>query len=214
MIKSCVRAIVSIGFMTACTSADEQTNLELVTSFFFQQEFVSPSRFASLLHEQRPVLEIEFIELGVAGKLILEQQDGPYARYLSADLGGVVLQRGLLHSLYGFGEPLVSAELSEPLSLITAGRAGFANRFHTYTDSEDRAQIRTYGCEISTVGAREVVLETGTVQTILMSEQCSGVGQSFENLYWVDRSRAEVIQSRQWVGKSVGSLATRVTRPK
>jgi len=212
MIKTCVSAIVSIAFLTACTSDMEQSNFELATSYFSQQEFEPSPRFTSLFEDQRPVLDIEFIDLGVAGKLVLEQQDGHYSRYLSADLGGVVLQGGLLHSLYGFGEPLVSAELSEPLSLIIAGRAGFANRFHTYVDGEDRPQIRSYRCEISIAGTREVVLQTGTFQTTLMLERCMNSSQSFENLYWVDRSHDEVIQSRQWVGENIGRMVTQVTR--
>lgn len=214
MTRSWTMAIASVFCLTACSSDREQLSFALASSYFSSGEFVAPPRFTNLFAQPRPVLDIEFIDLGVAGKLILEQQDGPYARYLSADLGGIVLQRGLLHSLYGFGEPLVGADLSQPLSLILAGRGGVADRFHTYIDGEDRAQRRTYRCEISDAGPREVVLEIGTVQTTLMSEQCVNLDQSFENLYWVDRSQDEIIQSRQWVGENVGSLVTRVTRPR
>lgn len=206
--------LVSLAFvLTACSSDTEQSNLESITSYFSPDEFAPPPRFASLFSEPRPILDIEFVDLGVAGKLILEQQDGPYARYLSADLGGIVLQSGMLHSIYGFGEPLVGADLSQPLALVLAGRAGQADRFHTYIDGEDRAVRRTYRCEIDVQGASSVELTTGSVMATLMSETCQSLTGSFENLYWVDRRRREIIQSRQRVGENVGSMVTRVTLP-
>ncbi|MBB5723910.1 hypothetical protein FHS72_003557 [Loktanella ponticola] len=205
-------AFVFATSLAACSTDKEQSSFGLASSYFSQQQFAPSPRFNSLFAEQRSVLDIEFIDLGVTGKLILEQQDGAFARYLSADLGGVVLQRGILHSVYGFGEPLAGAELSQSLSLIIAGRSGVANRFHTYVDGEDRAQTRTYLCEIAPVGPRDVMLEAETVQTTLMSERCSSLEHSFDNLYWVDTLRGEAIQSRQWVGENVGSMVIRVTR--
>lgn len=199
--------------LAGCSSNSEGSGLDLVRNLVAPEAYVPPPRFTSLFNEPRPVLDIEFIDLGVAGKLILEQQDGAYARYLSADLGGIVLQNGMLHSIYGFGEPLVGADLSQPLALVLSGRAGQADRFHTYVDGEDRAVSRTYRCEIAVQGARTVDLTTGPVATTLMSETCQSLTNSFENLYWVDRNRREVIQSRQWVGDNVGSMVTRVTLP-
>ena len=205
--------MLAVSLIPACGTDTEQSNFDFVSNYFSPAEFVPEPRFADLFDTPRPVLEIELLDLGVAGKLILEQQDGPYARYLSADLGSIILQRGLIHSMYSFGEPLVGADLSQPLALVLAAQAGVADRFHTYVDGEDRAINRTYRCEVAVQGPSEVVLETGTVQTTLMSEVCQNLDQSFENLYWVDRARDEVIQSRQWVGESVGLIVTRVTSP-
>lgn len=197
----------------ACSTDTEQSSVARASNYFSPGELVPPPRFVGLFNRPRPVLEIELVDLGVSGKLILEQQDGPYARYLSADLGSIILQRGLIHSIYSFGESLVGADLSQPLALVLATQAGVADRIHTYLDGEDRAISRNYRCDIAVQGVRDVDLETGTVQTTLMSETCQNLDQSFENLYWVDRRRGEVIQSRQWVGESVGSLITRVTSP-
>lgn len=204
-----VLAMVLVG----CGSETEKTSLELARNYFAPDEYTPPPRFTSLFDEPRPALDIEFVDLGVAGKLILEQQDGVFARYLSADLGGIVLENGMLHSVYGFGEPLVGAELSQSLKLVLNTRTGWADRFHTYVDGEDRAVRRTFHCEVGEVGARDVVLSTGVVTTTLMSENCQSLTASFENLYWVDQRRGEVIQSRQWVGENVGSMVTRVTAP-
>lgn len=132
---------------------------------------------------------------------------------MSADLGSIILQRGLIHSMYSFGEPLAGADLSQPSASVLAGEVGVADRSHTYVDGEDRAISRTYRWEIAVQGSHDVVLETGTVQTTLMSEKCQSLDLSFENLYWVDRARGEVIQSRQWVGERDGSIVTRVTLP-
>ena len=123
------------------------------------------------------------------------------------------MQHGLIHSTYSFGEPLIGADLSQLLALLLAGQAGVSDWSHTYVDGEDRAISRSYRCDIAVQGPSEVVLEIGTVQTTLMSEAFQNLDQSFENLYWVNRARGEVIQSRQRVGESVGSIVTRVTSP-
>ncbi len=199
--------------LAACSSDPEASGLDVVRNFVTPEEYVPPPRFTALFNEPRPVLDVEFTDLGVTGKLILEQQDGPYARYISADLGGIVLQKGMLHSMYGFGEPLAGADLTEPLGLVIAGRAGQTDRLHTYLNGEDRTVSRTYRCEVSIIGQRSVDLPTGSVETTLMSENCHGITNSFENLYWVDRKRDEIIQSRQWAGENIGSLVTQVTFP-
>jgi hypothetical protein len=214
MISRYLLPLVCAALLSGCLGNEpEDTSLSAASNFFNPEAFVPPPRFTNLFAEPRPILDIEFVDLGVAGKLILEQQDGPYSRYLSSDLGGIVLQRGMLHSLFGFGEPLAAANLSGPLPLILGGNEGSADRFHTYLNGENRAVSRTYRCSIAVVGPREVILETGTVQTTLMSEDCQSLNQSFQNLYWVERGRGEVIQSKQWAGDNVGSIVTRVTYP-
>ena len=208
--------LVMLVFVTSvgCSSdGNKSSAVALASNYLAPGEFVPDPRFAQLFDRPRPVLDIEFVDLGVAGKLVLEQQDGGYSRYLSADLGGIVLQNGILHSMFGFGEPLAGAELSEPLRLILAGQSGQTDRFHTYTDGENRAVTRTFRCQIMAQGNRDVALENRQVVTRLLTESCHGLNQSFENIYFVDLAEGEVIQSRQWVGENVGYIATRVTRP-
>lgn len=206
-----------IFVLVACVGCSSDGNkssvFAMTSSYFAPREFAPELRFAQLFDQARPVLDIEFVDLGVAGKLVLEQQDGQYSRYLSADLGGIVLQNGVVHSMFGFGEPLAGAELSEPLRLILAGQSGQADRFHTYIDGENRAVTRTFYCQITALGSRDVVLENRQVVTKLLTESCQGLNQSFENIYFVDILGGEVVQSRQWVGENVGSIATRVTQP-
>lgn len=214
MIHRIALILSSAMLLAGCLNNEpEDTSLAAAVSYFSSEPFTPPPRFTRLFEEPRPILDIEFVDLGVAGKLILEQQNGPHARYLSADLGGIVLERGMLHSIFGFGEPLAGAELSQSLQLVLGVREGYSDRFHTYVNGENRTVSRTYRCSVSVVGARDVVLETGTVKTTLMSENCQSLNQSFENLYWVDLRRGEVIQSKQWAGENVGSIVTRVTFP-
>lgn len=200
-------------FLGSCTSDPEWSTLDAATSYFAPREYVPSARFTTLFREPRPVLDIEFVDLGVAGKLILEQEDGDYARYLSADLGGILLRNGMLHSIYSFGEPLVGAELSQSLALVLTGQSGQADRFHTYLNGEDELVRRTYRCDVDVHGDRDVELTTGKVATLLVSETCRNLDQVFENLYWINRSRQQVIQSRQWVSPNIGSMVTQVTYP-
>lgn len=210
MIARVVLASVVVA-LVGCTSDTERSALADARDYFTPNEYVPPPRFTALFNEPRPILDIEFIDLGVAGKLILEQQDGDFARYLSADLGGIVLQNGMLHSIYGFGEPLVGAELSQPLALVLAGRPGQADRFHTYVDGEDQTVRRTYRCEVAVQGVQDIAIKAESKLTLLVSETCQSLTNSFENFYWVDLEDREIIQSRQWVGSSVGAILTRVT---
>ena len=197
--------------LASCSSSTEITGIQQARETFLPGDFQPPARFTALFNEPRPILDVEFIELGVAGKLIVEQQDGDFVRYLSADLGGIVLQNGMLHSMFGFGEPLSAADLSAPLALVLAGRNGIADRFHTYTDGEGQAVSRTYRCSVEVKNQSDVAYPTRTVQALLITEDCQSLNQTFQNTYWVNQSTREIIQSRQWAGPTIGSLVTRVT---
>jgi len=154
-------------------------------------------------------LQVGFIDAGASGNLLLELRNGPYEHYISPDASSIVLQNGILHSMYGFGEALMSVEVTDPYALIIGGRRGTADRIHTYLGGDDRTFFRTYRCAIGSQGPDTVVLPHRTVQTNLMAESCMNADHRFLNLYWVDQSRGIIVQSRQWAGPNLGAVSTR-----
>jgi len=101
------------------------------------------------------------------------------------------------------------AEISENRALVFSGRNGWADRIHTYLGGDDRTTFRTYRCAIANQGSDEVALLRGTITTRRMAEACRNAEHNFVNLYWIDESRGEIVQSRQWAGPNLGAVSTR-----
>ena len=167
-------------------------------------------RFTALLKAEAPALQIAFIDSGLAGTLLLERRKGPYEYWLSPDGGQLILQNGILHGTRGFGEGLLSSELSEPIARVRGLREGPSDRFQTYLDGNDRAVTRTYRCLIEVAGPRAVTLGDRKVPAQLVREDCRSLDQSFKNLYWVTPDDGRIIQSRQWDGPFLGEISTRI----
>jgi len=166
-------------------------------------------RFTALAQTPRPILQVGLIDAGTSGNMILEQRDGRYERYLSPDASSIILEDGILHSMFGFGEGLMGVEVSENRALIMSGQNGWADRIHTYLGGDDRTTFRAYRCAIANQGADEVALLRGTITARRMAEACRNAEHNFVNLYWIDDSRGEIVQSRQWAGPNLGAVSTR-----
>jgi len=172
------------------------------------QDAISP-RFAALAETPRPILQIGLPDAGTSGNMLLEARNGNFEHYLSPDASSITLNRGMLHNLAGFNEGLMATEVSDTLSLVMAGRSGTAERIHSYLGGDDRITFRAYRCRITDLGIEPVQLIDRTVTARLMQESCRNAEQAFTNLYWVDQSRTEIVQSRQWAGPTLGAVSTR-----
>jgi len=176
-----------------------------------EETFDAPPRFNALLREPRPMLQIGLVNAGMQSRMVQESVDGPFVRYLSIDRASIILEHGLLHSLFGFGEGLMGADLSQVLRLVRTGQTGVAVRRHTYLTGADETIVRQFTCTISDQGESSVDTVHGAIATRLMYETCLENGNPvFENQYWVDISTGEVMLSLQWVSEDFGSISTRV----
>ncbi|SEW44076.1 Group 4 capsule polysaccharide lipoprotein gfcB, YjbF [Cognatiyoonia koreensis] len=209
-----IRHVAALAFIlfAGCGNAptDETLLSSAVLSQFTGGSFQSP-RFAALRQRQTETLQIGIASREQTGAVLLEMRDGAFETWLSADDTTITLENGLLHSTRGLGAGLLASELSQSHALISARQNGFADRFHTFLTGNDRTVVRTYRCAIFNEGPRETTLNTGPVQTQLMSEDCSSLTENFRNLYWVD-GRGRIVQSRQWAGDYLGPISTRVVR--
>lgn len=129
--------------------------------------------------------------------------------WISPDLIGVTTQQGFVTSTRGLGADLMSAEITPAAKLVLARRAGRAERHHGYLDGNEKIEIRSFICDISRRGPRQVDLGARNVATELMQESCTNPSFQFENLYWVATETGEIIQSRQWISEALGPLALR-----
>lgn len=204
------RILIVCAALAGCSSSNEGfSTSELVDRLRGIRPDLNP-RFEAQLRASAPSLQVGFAELETSANLLLERRDGDFEYWISFDGKHIVLQSGMLHGTRGFGEGLLASELSEPLALIGARRGGFADRFHTYLDGNDRAITRTYRCLIEVEGRRDVTLLDGTVSAVFMTESCRSLDQSFRNFYWISPASGEILQSRQWAGPEIGLVSTRV----
>lgn len=191
------------------TFASEDAAISQTTAFFKRQQDFQP-RFIDLLRDEKPALQVGFIEQDSNGTLLLEQHSDDFSLWLSPDGVQLILQDGILHSVRGLGEGLLASELSQPIVRVRENKPGWSDRFHTYLDGNDRAVSRTYRCLIEQDGFREVEVIGGRLKTRLMRENCRSLDQDFTNLYWVDVASREIILSRQWAGPIIGPISMRV----
>lgn len=196
-------------FLAACgQQGGEPSALDQARELISGEDEIT-DRFAALTTTPRPILQVGLIDAGTSGNMLLELRNGRYEHYLSPDASSIVLEDGILHSMFGFGEGLMGVEVSENRALIMSGQNGWAERIHTYLGGDDRTTFRTYRCAIANQGADEVALLRGTITARRMAEACRNTEHNFVNLYWIDDSRGEIVQSRQWAGPNLGAVSTR-----
>lgn len=207
MIKRfCVGAIL---FLAACTNPGaEPTGIQTSLSILAGDDTVTP-RFAALASAPRPILQVGLLETATAGNMVLEARDGGFEHYLSPNGASITLDNGMLHSMSGFPDGLMASDTSEPLFAILRGQTGTTDRIHTYLGGDDRVVSRTYRCVLTNRGDQTLTFMNRTVATRLMSEDCRNAENAFENLYWVDQARAQIVQSRQWAGPRLGAVSMR-----
>ncbi|MEL6641617.1 MAG: YjbF family lipoprotein [Pseudomonadota bacterium] len=196
--------------LSACTSSDgEPTGLQTALSVLQSDQDVVTPRFVALASAPRLIMQIGLIDVGSSGSMLLEARNGPYEHYLSPNAASMTFNRGMLHQTYGFGETLMGTDVSQSIALVLTGRSGTADRIHTYLDGDDRQTFRSYRCTISNEGLRAVQLPNRSATAQFMRETCRNAEFAFENIYWVEQSRGDIVQSRQWAGPKLGAVSTR-----
>ena len=208
-----ILALAALVLLAGCgTAVDEESGLgqsiDAIANRTGNVRFVP--RFAALVEEGAPRLQVAFVEQDRSADILLERSDGPFNYWLSADGTHIILQDGMLHSTRGLGEGLLASDLTEPLARVRGLNPGPSDRFHTYLDGNDRAVTRTYRCVIVDRGPREIDLFGTPTATRLMRESCRSLDQEFVNLYWVAPSSRDIILSRQWAGPVIGAISTRI----
>lgn len=144
---------------------------------------------------------------GAVAGLIPAGQSGSYISWRTADgVGLTLVGGGLATSSRGLGMDLHAADVAQSAALITAGRAGTAQRRHVYLDGIYRQTSMRFDCTIQPGGSETLVLNGQRRDVVRIDERCQGEGQSFANIYWRDARSPLIRQSLQWLGPELGSV--------
>lgn len=166
-------------------------------------------RFRALLSAGASALVASVEARGAAATFLLESRRDGVESWLSPDEVALQLRAGFLVGTRGLGGDMMSGDASQSAALVLAGREGLAERFHGFLAGDDRVALRSYVCEIASRGFRDIDIGNGPARTVLFQERCMNPQETFQNLYWLDPTRGEILQSRQWAGPLTGPIALR-----
>lgn len=201
-----IRSFAFVLFLSACSGLPDV----VVDNVVGQSTQAPPvGRYAQLAQNPTvPVLQLGVETAGTAGIVLRDVSRNGYESWLSQDGATFATQSGLLIATRGLGGDLMSSDIAAVSDLIKSRQPGRATRFHSFLNGNNRTVMRSYVCDVSSRGARDLELNTGVFATTLLAEDCRSVDQQFTNLYWVDQA-GQVLQSRQWAGPMIGPIALR-----
>lgn len=164
---------------------------------------------ANALASVRPIpprLEVGFPSRDLSGVMLLETQRAGTETWLTADGATITLKGGMLTSAKGFGSGLSGSDIDQSLALVQVGRAGTAERFHSFLNGNDEIELHAYRCEITPQDREEIFVQGLAISVLKLEEDCFGADQVFSNTYWLRPNSPEIIQSSQWTGDFLGNL--------
>ncbi len=153
---------------------------------------------ASLQATANPVTLIDAETRGGQFLIVEIQRNGAYRTYAASSRQTITFRDGIMVATRGFGGDLMSSEADALAGLVSARRAGTVSYVHRTLTADDRTVTRSYTCAVAPGGAAP-----GDTGGQLVTATCSGDGETFEDVFVVDRSGA-IIGARQWLGSSIG----------
>ena len=167
---------------------------------------------STLASTDKPVLLAFLEKRKVTAALVNIEVNGPYRTWGSGDRRTITTRAGVVTATRGLGSDVMSSEVGGILPLITGRKPGRGVHVIRFLDGENHTVTVTAECEITRGGLHKLSAGTlGNVTTTEMTETCTASERSFANRYLVD-GRGRVIQSRQWLGEAIGSVAFQTLR--
>ena len=194
--------------LTSCTNTSD--DFDQISDILRPGHQQPVARSGPLIRANVPRMQVSFPETELAGVTLLEGTRDGIDTWLSADGGTLIMQRGMLLGSRGFGQGLLTSDVSQSLKIVLSGHGGTAHRFHTYLNGNNETNTRTYICQIENRGPRTATIGGIAIDARLMAEDCQNLDQQFLNLYWVSSANNQIVQSRQWLGDFIGVVNTRV----
>lgn len=167
-------------------------------------------RFVQLVQTGAPAMQLSVVEAGAAGTIRLDTSRDGTQTWLTPEGASLAMRDGVLTATRGLGADMLASDVAQTLTLLRAGRPGRAQRFHTFIDGQDQAVTRSYICDLTITGPRDVSVPGNKIPALLMTEDCASSDQRFKNFYWLADGTGQIVQSRQWAGPRTGPLALRV----
>lgn len=198
----------ALAVLAGCSNTDDTYDIARALLLPDQQEF--DERYQSAARRGTEQLKLALLDFGAASIILLDSQRDGIKTWITPDGGTLSTRDGMVVAMNGFGAGLLATDVSQPLRMVRSGHYGASDRFHTFLTGDDKTVTRTYRCELSDQGGQEIALATGPLQARLVAEDCRSLDHGFQNLYWVNPSNNRIVQTSQWTGDFIGTIATQV----
>ncbi|MEO0633799.1 MAG: YjbF family lipoprotein [Pseudomonadota bacterium] len=142
---------------------------------------------------------------GAQSFMFLQSSDGGVETWQDSNTGSVVLERGIARATRGFGDDLMSADISQAIAAVY-GDARQALRVHWQLDSENQLVSISYICDYRRGPGTMTDRLLGAQPAQVVLENCAdSSGGGFENRYWIDAGGV-VRQSSQTIPGTIGTI--------
>lgn len=159
-----------------------------------------------------PLLFARFSVTGAPAIMIGIEENGPYTTFATQARQTVTLREGFLTATRGLGGDLMSSDIAGVRALVSARRAGDAQRVMRFLNAADVTYEVVFECRVTPGEAQQVRVGTREVTATPVTETCTGRrGREIENTYMVD-AEGRAVASSQWGGDMIETVDLGVLR--
>jgi len=142
----------------------------------------------------------------------LRGENGAMRTWLAPSEQGLITRNGLLVGTRGFGNDMMSADVSALSGLVHGARAGQAQIELRYLDGLGKERPLPLSCTTEPGGPKSETFAGIRYSGTALRAHCEGHGFAFDADYIVAGS-GQIVASRQWIGPQLGYVGIRVLHP-
>lgn len=207
-----IRMVIALTLgLTACSSSKDEPSL---LSLLINSPTEAPTNptFEALDQTNAPAVVVSLEKADNAFAIFLRQTTNAKSQetWISFDNLLLGMKDGMVIATRGLGDDLLAGDPYATLAALKTGEKSIiTERFASILGGDSNVDTIAFRCEVEYKRRVPVDLGPYTADTSLYYENCRNGQTSFRNLFWVERTNMEIIQSRQWISESVGTLAIR-----
>jgi len=203
--------LACVAGLSACSS-DEGTS-ELIEKVFNRSDEADPNpTFVAYEQAGAPAYVVSLEAKDKAYTLFVKQTTNAKGEetWISLDNLSMGMKNGMILATRGLGGDQLATDPSQTLAALRAGEDRITERFITLLNGENQAKTLAFRCQVARQRQAAVSLSPSyTADTDLFYEFCRNGDIDFRNLFWVERGSRNLVQSRQWISETIGTLALR-----
>jgi hypothetical protein len=203
-------ALALLSGLSACSSDPDNPNL--LTQFMKDKgEVVPDETFVAYEAAGAPAYIVSLQSSDNAFTVFVRQTTNAKGEetWISLDKLSLGMKSGMIIATRGLGGDQLAGDPYQTLAAVEAGRNGITERFITHLNGDNQAETIALRCNVTFQKQAPVDLGGYTANTDLFYEDCRNTQTKFRNFFWVERGTRKLVQSRQWISESVGSVALR-----
>lgn len=203
-------ALTLIASLSACSSDPDNSNL--LMDFISGKDGIKPDEtFLAYNAAGTPALILSLQSKPNAFTIFVRQTTNAKGEetWISLDKLSLGMKNGMIIATRGLGADQLAGDPYQTLTALKAGRNGITERFITHINGESQAETLAFRCNVTFQKQAAIDLGGYTANTDLYYEDCRNTQTNFRNFFWVERGSRKLVQSRQWVSESLGSVALR-----